>query len=300
MLSLETIEAPISANNLYSFHASEHRAAFQTSRARDFQLENYRLLTLLGSGGFAQVYLAEHRVSGKRVALKIAHSGIGAARRAQFSAEAALHMRLQHPHIIPVHAYEEQTFSPFLILDYAAGGTMRQYAPGGTQLSLPTVVNVVKQVASALYYVHQMGVVHRDVKPENLLIQPDMQVMLSDFGNARIIYQSNTEERSDTSGTASYMAPEQLQQKLCVASDQYALGVTTYEWLSGVRPFSGAPLRIALQHLNSRPPSFQEVGAHVPAEVEAVVMKALEKDPQQRFSNIWEFALALERAAVIR
>jgi serine/threonine protein kinase len=82
-----------------------------------------------------------------------------------------------------------------------------------------------------------------------------------------------------------------------VASDQYALGITAYEWLSGVRPFSGTPLQIALQHCNSRPPSFHAVGVSLPSEVEAVVMRALEKDPQQRFSNVWAFALALEEAA---
>ncbi|HEY4388808.1 MAG TPA: serine/threonine-protein kinase [Ktedonobacteraceae bacterium] len=297
MLSLATIEAPVRMDSTSLLPTSEQRFAGQTFYAHDFLLKNYRLLMLLGMGGFAQVYLGEHHISGERVAIKIAHAGIGAARRAQFSVEAALHLRLQHPHIIAARAYTEQGYTSFFVLDYAAHGTMRQYAPAGTRLPLSTVVHVVKQGASALAYLHQQGVVHRDVKPENLLIQSDLQVLLSDFGNARLVNQSDVERHSDISGTAAYMAPEQFQQQWCVASDQYALGVTTYEWLSGVRPFSGNPLHVALQHLNSRPPSFEEAGVHVPAEVEAVVMKALAKDPQQRFSNVWEFALALERAS---
>lgn len=157
----------------------------------------------------------------------------------------------------------------------------------------------VKQIAHALQYLHQRGVVHRDVKPENLLIQQEGALMLSDFGSARLLYQSGGErERVDLSGTVSYMAPEQLQRKLCVATDQYALGITTYEWLCGVRPFSGPPLSIALHHLTAPPPSFHEQGIHLPLEVESVVMKALAKNPQQRFPSIWEFALALEQASI--
>ncbi|HTK12015.1 MAG TPA: serine/threonine-protein kinase [Ktedonobacteraceae bacterium] len=301
-LEMETVEASMNMDDstfksIFPLHTSAQRSVFQAIDARDFRLAKYRLLTLLGTGGFAQVYLGEHRISGARVALKMLHAGVGSARRAQFAAEAALHVRLRHPHIIAARSYEEQGHTPFLVLDYASGGTMRKYVPAGTQLPLPTVASVVKQVASALHYIHERGIVHRDVKPENLLVMEDGQVMLSDFGNARMIHQADVEEEASINGTASYMAPEQLQKKVSVASDQYALGITAYEWLSGVRPFSGAPLQIALQHCNSRPPSFHAVGVSLPAEVEAVVMKALEKDPQQRFLNVWDFALALEEAA---
>jgi eukaryotic-like serine/threonine-protein kinase len=306
MLSLETVESSFYADrrmdsramSTYSHHTDRRTSAYHAS---DFQLEHYRLLAPLGTGGFAQVYLGEDRVSREKVAIKMAHAGIGAARKAQFSAEAALHLRLHHSHIIRAHSFKEPEWigTPFLVMDYAAVGTMRKQVPEGTQFPLPAVVNIVKQVASALHYLHHLGVVHRDVKPENLLVQSGMRVLLSDFGNARMIKQRTVEEHSDISGTASYMAPEQLQRRFSVASDQYALGITTYEWLSGVRPFSGIPLRVALQHLNSRPPAFREVGTYVPAEVEAVVMRALAKEPQQSFPDVWEFALALEQASKI-
>ncbi|HEY4389233.1 MAG TPA: serine/threonine-protein kinase, partial [Ktedonobacteraceae bacterium] len=187
-LEMETVEASVNKyentfENTFPLHTREQRSVLQTLDACDFRLATYRLLTLLGTGGFAQVYLGEQRVSGERVAIKLLHAGVGSARKARFSAEAALHVRLRHPHIIAARSYEEQGHTPFLVLEYAACGTMRKYVPAGTRLPLSSVVSIVKQVASALHYLHERGIVHRDVKPENLLIQEDGQVMLSDFGN---------------------------------------------------------------------------------------------------------------------
>jgi eukaryotic-like serine/threonine-protein kinase len=298
MRERETIDNAFKSDGALSGDPYPQTALFPPLNAHGFQSENYRLLGWLGVGGCAQVYLGEHRPSGERVAIKMVSGEMNAVRRGQFMAEAALHAGLMHPHIVALQASEMHVPSPFLVLDYISGGTMRQRYPEGTRLPLWSVVTFVKQIAHALQYLHQRGVVHRDVKPENLLIQQEGALMLSDFGSARLLYQSGGErERVDLSGTVSYMAPEQLQRKLCVATDQYALGITTYEWLCGVRPFSGPPLSIALHHLTAPPPSFHEQGIRLPLEVESVVMKALAKDPQERFLSIWEFALALEQAS---
>ena len=261
-------------------------------------IKNYRLLSVLGTGGDARVYLAEHIASGRKVALKMLHGEMNAARKAHFFHEALVHSRMTHSHIVPLRDMEMQAPLPFFVLDYAPGGTIRQRYLKGTRLPLSKVVTLVKQVASALQYLHQQAIVHWDVKPENLLLMNADHLVLSDFGNAQLFHPSQAEREQRFSGTVAYMAPEQLQHTLHIASDQYALGITTYEWLTGVRPFTGSPLSIAFHQVKRPPPPFREQKVCLPLAVEAVVLKALAKDPDQRFASILDFSTALEQASI--
>src|SRR5207249_6179375 len=139
-----------------------------------------------------------------------------------------------------------------------------------------------KQVAEALHYAHERRLIHRDVKPENMLLGANNDVLLSDFGIALVAHSTRYQNTQEVIGTAYYMAPEQLQGKPRRASDQYALGIVVYEWLSGDRPFKGSFMEIASQHMLVPPPSFREKQLNIVPAIEAVVMRALAKDPEQR------------------
>ncbi len=186
---------------------------------------------------------------------------------------------------------------PYLVMDYAPNGTLRQRHPRGTQLPLPTILSYIKQVAEALQYAHDEKFIHRDIKPENMLLGRRNEVLLSDFGIALIAQSSRYQSTHEMAGTASYIAPEQIQGKPRPASDQYSLGVVVYEWLSGDRPFSGSLTEIATQHLLATPPSLREKVPTIPPAVEEVVMTALAKDPKERFGSVQAFANALEQAS---
>ena len=264
------------------------------------QLGNYRLLRLLGRGGFADVYLGEHTYLKKPAALKILHLRLGEQETEQFLREAQTLAKLDHPHIVRVLDFAVQDGLPYLVMDYAIGGTLRTRHPAGTRLPLEQILTYVNQVTSALQYAHDQRLIHRDIKPENMLLDAHEQVLLADFGLAML-----TPERSASTqamdpamaGTAPYLAPEQLQGQPRAASDQYALGIVVYEWLSGQRPFRGTPIEVAMQHVSAVPPSLQEQLPDLSPEVEEVVMRALAKAPEQRFPSVEDFATALHHAA---
>src|SRR5439155_24033425 len=172
-----------------------------------------------------------------------------------FLSEARTLAHLRHPHIVRVLDFGIQEGTPFLVMEYAPGGTLRQLHPKGTRLPLDTVISYVKQVASALHYAHEQRLIHRDLKPENMLLGPDQELWLSDFGLAVVAHSARSQPFQQTAGTLAYMAPEQLQGHPTPASDQYALGVMVYEWLCGSRPFSGSFPELAVQHTLVPPPS---------------------------------------------
>src|SRR6202007_2863759 len=138
---------------------------------------------------------------------------------------------LVHPHIIRVLDFDVKDGIPFLVMDYAPNGSLRRIHPKGIPLPLPTVISYVKQLADALQYAHDQKLIHRDVKPENMLIGRNDEILLSDFGLAMVTYNSSQESPRDSSGTIAYMAPKQARGNPRPASDQYALAVSVYEWL---------------------------------------------------------------------
>jgi serine/threonine protein kinase len=203
---------------------------------------------------------------------------------------------LEHPSIIRLLEYGVEDHIPFLAMKYAAKGTLRQRHPKGTHLSPTTIVPYVKQIAAALQYAHDQQLIHRDIKPDNLLVGRNDEILLSDFGLAVIAQSTYSSQLLDVAGTAPYMAPEQIQGKPGPASDQYALAVVVYEWLSGEQPFRGSLFEVYSQHLFTPPPPLCEKVPTLSSQVEHIVMKALSKDPQQRFATVEAFANALESA----
>jgi WD40 repeat protein/tRNA A-37 threonylcarbamoyl transferase component Bud32 len=263
------------------------------------QLGNYRLIRLLGQGGFAEVYLGDHIYLGTSAAIKVLRTELDSDEIEHFHTEARTIARLVHPHIVRVLEFGVENTTPFLVVDYAPNGTLRKHHARGVPLPLSTVVGHVRQIADALQYAHDQKVIHRDIKPENMLLGRRNEVLISDFGIALVTgsHYHSTLGAQDLVGTIAYMAPEQIQSQAFPASDQYALGVVVYEWLCGIRPFQGSFTEIAVKHALASPPLLRERISGVSAEVEKVVMRALAKEPQQRFASIKEFAVALEQAS---
>ncbi|MBE3559005.1 MAG: serine/threonine protein kinase, partial [Ktedonobacteraceae bacterium] len=203
---------------------------------------------------------------------------------------------LRHPNLVPVLDFGIEGHTAYLVMSYIPGGHLRQRHPKGTRVPLSTIVTYVKQLAQALSYIHQHNLVHRDVKPHNMLIGPAGEIMLSDFGIA-IVSPSIIPGSYDFEGTVLYAAPEQLMGHPRRSSDQYALGIVVYEWLSGTWPFYGTFDEIVEQHLSAPPPPLRERGIVVPATVEEIVLRTLAKKPEDRFMRIEDFSLALEHAS---
>ncbi len=260
------------------------------------QLGHYRLLRLLGRGGFADVYLGEHLYLRTSAAIKILNTQLASSDLDHFLNEARTIANLVHPRIVRVLDFGVENNVPFLVMEYAPHGTLRLRYPKGTHLPISEIMPYVSQVAAALEYAHSKKLIHRDIKPENMLLNLDNETLLSDFGLALLTQSSNYQSTQEVVGTAAYMAPEQLQGKPQPASDQYALAIVIYEWLTGNRPFHGSFFEIASQHMLVAPPPLYGTIPGITPDIDKVLMTALNKDPLQRFRTIRAFATALDQA----
>lgn len=270
--------------------------------APGYQLGNYQISRLIGHGGFADVYLSKHIYLNTRAAIKVLHTRVGQDRLSMqyFLNEAQMIAHLTHPHIVRVLEFGIEQGTPYLVMDFAPNGTLRQHLPRQTPISLALAVHYLRQVASALQYAHDHQVIHRDIKPENFLLGASYEVLLSDFGVASLAHSSKSLSTQEVAGTIAYMAPEQIEGKPRQASDQYALGIVLYEWLTGRHPFSGSFMEIATQHMFTPPPPLRALDPAIPAEIEEIVLIALAKKPEERFQSVGAFAHALEQVALPR
>src|SRR5579859_2216387 len=237
------------------------------------QFGNYRLTRLLGKGAFAEVYLAVQVYLGTEAAVKILHAQLANPTEVEkFRVEARTIATLVHPHIVRVLDFGVQEGTPYLLMDYAPNGSLRQRFPAEQPLAPAVMLPYVKQVAEALHYAHEQKLIHRDIKPENMLLGRRGEVLLSDFGIAVAARNTLSQDNVEVSGTVIYMAPEQLLGRPQPASDQYSLGVVVYEWLSGEPPFKGAAfMATAVLHLHTPPPSLQGKVPDLSPAIEAVI-----------------------------
>lgn len=260
------------------------------------RLGNYRLIQLLGKGAFSDVYLGEHLYLSTPVAIKVLRSRVDSPTLDGFLTEARHISHLVHPHIIRVFDFGLEAEAPFLVMDYAPYGNLQELHPPGSMVPLPAIIFYVLALASALQHAHDQHLIHRDLKPENVLLGPKHEVLLSDFGLALLTCGSESLQIKERFGTLAYMAPEQIRGRPCPASDQYALAVMVYKWLSGQLPFQGSAAHLSNQHLYAVPASLHELYPEIPLAVEHVVFKALSKDPSQRYVDMLGFATAFEEA----
>jgi len=257
---------------------------------------SYRLLRLLGQGATARVYLGEHIHLQTHAAIKLLHANnqLSAFDKQEFVNEARTIANLRHQHIVKVleFSFTDQGI-PFLVMEYAEHGSLRQRHPRGTQLTPVAVCVYLEQIAAALSFIHQAGITHADIKPENLLLDSQQRLLLGDFGIATLSRQT----MQLISGTPAYMAPEQIELHPCAASDQYALAIVTYEWLCGQIPFQGTTHQEMMnQHRQAVVPPLRQFAPNIAPEIEQVVLHALAKDPAARFGDVVTFVSAFVQA----
>jgi TolB-like protein/Tfp pilus assembly protein PilF/tRNA A-37 threonylcarbamoyl transferase component Bud32 len=271
--------------------------------------DHYLIEEELGRGGSATVYLAQDLRHGRRVALKVLHSALGAALGVErFQREIRTHARLQHPHILPLYDSGSAAGRLYYTMPYVEAGSLRDRLRRRGRLDPPAAVQLGLEVASALAYAHRLGLIHRDLKPENIMFSPTGEAILADFGIAYALEQPDDATDSDTPsgprltetgvtlGTPTYMSPEQAagDEALDGRSDQYALAAVIYEALTGTPPFIGANARAILaKKLTTTPRSVRAARADVPETVDRVLMRALSRQPGDRFGSAEQFARAL-------
>jgi serine/threonine-protein kinase len=268
----------------------------------EWRLGNYELRRRLGEGGMAQVYLARDVRLGREVAVKVLDRTLAdrPGFRERFMREARVAAALDHPNIVPLFDFGD-TEALFLVMPFVSGGSLQEVLPRAP-LPIGEVVTYGSQIADALEYAHHRKVVHRDVKPANMLIHADGRLMLSDFGLAKIVNATSKlqapRNRPDA-GTPEYMAPEQVVGNSDARSDIYGLGVVLYLLLTGRLPFSGSTSHEVMQaHLYKDPKPLRVYNPSVPLAMEAVVMRAMAKEPSDRFQRAGELGAALLSALI--
>jgi len=265
------------------------------------QLGPYELLEEIGKGGMASVYRAYQASVDRHVAVKVIHKNITNDEVAleRFRREARLIARLEHPHILPIYDFDGSHDPPYIVMRYMDSGTLKDVL-SRQQLPLNEIGYLLRQVAAALDYAHEQGIIHRDIKPSNIMLDKLGNVIVSDFGIARLV--DNQQHASVTGtggaiGTPDYMSPEQVMSRTDIdgRTDVYALGVTLFQLLTGRMPFTDeSVMGVMMKQVQETPPRVTSYNKTLPSELDDVISKALAKEPNQRFAT----ASALANAAV--
>src|SRR4030095_4065728 len=262
----------------------------------------YRIITQIGKGGMANVYKAYQPSVDRYVAIKVLPSQLAESQEfaTRFHQEARIIAKLEHPHILPVFDYGESDGVAYFVMRYLEAGTLRDKMAGGRPLPLNDIDRIFTQLAEALSYAHSFGIIHRDLKPANALIDSHGNIFLTDFGIAKLMESASPRltQTDAIMGTPAYISPEQAQsQPVNQRSDIYSLGIILYEMVTGRVPYvADTPLAVILQHVSDPLPLPSLVKKDIPPTIEQVLLKALAKNPTDRFETTSEFVSAWKRA----
>jgi serine/threonine protein kinase len=263
-------------------------------------IDRYKVVGELGKGGMAIVYKAIDTMLDRNVAIKVIQSESGNQEKflRRFRREAKTLANLSHPNIVKVLDYGEHEGAPYLVMEFISGGALK--ASMGKPIPYAEAAAMLVPIARALYYAHQQRIVHRDVKPENILINESGQPMLSDFGILKLVDLEESRGLTGTGkivGTPAYMSPEQIRGRdVDGRADIYSLGIVFFEMITGRKPFNaGTPIELSMQHLHDPIPKAKQFVRDLPSEVEQVIVKSMAKSPEDRYQTMLAFAQDLER-----
>lgn len=251
--------------------------------------ERYRIIDTLGEGGMANVYLAEDIILQRKVAVKILRLDLQnePQTQARFQREALATSELSHPNIVSVLDVGTDHGLPYMVMEYVDGPDLKEYIRQNAPLNLHEVIRIMDQILSAVALAHKHNVIHRDLKPQNILMDKRGNIKIADFGIAVALNQSSVTQTNSVMGSVHYMSPEQTRGGLVTKqSDIYSLGIILYELITGTVPFNGdTPVSIALKHAQEPIPSIRKKDQSVPQALENVVLKATAKDPRDRYAT---------------
>jgi serine/threonine-protein kinase len=260
----------------------------------------YRIARKLGGGGMADVYLAEDQELGRRVAIKMLHGRYANDEQfvERFRREATHAAGLSHPNIVSIYDRGEADGTYFIVMEYVEGRTLKELIRSRGLCPVPVAIAYTRQILAALRYAHRHGVVHRDIKPHNVIVDSEGIVKVTDFGIARAGASQMTEEGAII-GTAQYLSPEQARgAPVDQTSDLYSTGIVLFELLTGEVPFTGdSPVEIAMKHLAETPPAPSSLRPDVPSDLDLVVVRALAKEPADRYQSAAAMDADLETVA---
>ncbi|WP_297949845.1 Stk1 family PASTA domain-containing Ser/Thr kinase [uncultured Lactobacillus sp.] len=260
--------------------------------------ERYRIIDTLGEGGMANVYLAEDIILQRKVAVKILRLDLQnePQTQARFQREALATSELSHPNIVSVLDVGTDHGLPYMVMEYVDGPNLKEYIRKNAPLDLHEVIRIMDQILSAVALAHKHNVIHRDLKPQNILMDKRGNIKIADFGIAVALNQSSITQTNSVMGSVHYMSPEQTRGGMVTKqSDIYSLGIILYELITGTVPFNGdTPVAIALKHAQEPIPSIRKKDTSVPQALENVVLKATAKDPRDRYATAQEMKVDLD------
>ncbi|MCF3942480.1 Stk1 family PASTA domain-containing Ser/Thr kinase [Oceanobacillus alkalisoli] len=262
--------------------------------------ERYKIIKKIGSGGMAEVYLARDTILERDVAIKALRSEYinDTEFITRFDREAQAATSLTHPNIVNIFDVGEEEDILYMVMEYVDGLTLKEYIQQQGPIEVNEAVDIVKQISSAIAHAHDNDIVHRDIKPQNILMNSFGQAKVTDFGIAIALSATSLTQTNSILGSVHYLSPEQARGGMATKkSDIYSIGILFYELLTGRLPFSGqSPVSIALKHLQSKTPSIRQYNPHIPQSVENIVLKATAKDPFHRYQSIYELEDAINHA----
>lgn len=260
----------------------------------------YKIVEMIGGGGMANVYLAEDMILEREVAVKILRLDFANDEELikRFNREAQAAASLDHPNIVNIYDVGEENDIYYIVMEYVKGLTLKQYIQRHHHIPVEKTLHIMEQVTSAIEHAHQHGIIHRDIKPQNILIDENDNVKITDFGIATALSATTITQTNSVLGSVHYLSPEQARGGMAnKKSDVYSLGIVMFELLTGRLPFSGeSAVSIALKHLQTTTPSVKRWNPSVPQSVENIVLKATAKDSFHRYDSVHEMKEDIETA----
>lgn len=258
----------------------------------------YKIISVLGEGGMANVYLAEDIILQRKVAVKVLRLNLQKDPQTiqRFQREALSTSELSHPHIVSILDVGTEGDCHYLVMDYVDGPDLEEYIQRNNPIPLPKVIDIMDQILSAVALAHKHNVIHRDLKPQNILMDKKGNIKIVDFGIAIALNQSTVTQTNTAMGSVHYMSPEQARGSMATKqSDIYSLGIILYKLLTGTVPFTGEnAVAVALKHFQEKTPSLRAKNPSIPQALENVVFKATAKDPRDRYKSVLDMKKDLD------